>query len=257
VDAPAPKLVQAWRCLRVALCLLVIALRAAFIYPRVGEAGRTALKRHGSLELLRALGITLDAASAAAPAGSLVVANHVSWLDIFVISAVRPGSFVSKSEVRRWPFIGWLAARNNTVFLSRGTRGHAKNVNVEIDARLNAGQDVVIFPEGTTTDGTRLLSFHSALLQPAIETGHPILPLALSYRDRHGRLSTAPAFAGDTSLPQCFAAILASRSLKVCVRPCAAIASSGKARREVSEEARAAILATLAAVDGFIPPASA
>ena len=250
---PTPALLRAWRCLRLAAVFLVIALRAAFVYPRVGAADRAQLKQRGSREILAALSIELeaDAQALSAPPGCLIVANHVSWLDIFVINAVRPASFVSKSEVRRWPFIGWLAAKNDTVFLARGTRGHARTVNAEIDARLNAGVDVAIFPEGTTTDGSELLGFHAALLQPAIETGHAILPLALSYHDADGRLTRAPAFAGGTSLAACFSAILASRSLTARLTPCAAVEVAGKARRDASNEARAAIAAALATNTGF------
>lgn len=183
----------------------------------------------------------------------MIVANHISWLDIFVINAVWPAAFIAKAEVRQWPLIGWLSARNDTVFLQRGSRGHARIVNSRIDALLNDGMDVALFPEGTTTDGTHLLSFHAALLQPAVETGHPVLPIAISYHDQNGRISTAPSYAGDTTLKECLSAILACRTLTVRLRPAPPIATTERTRREISLAAHRAIADMLATRPGFLP----
>ncbi|MFT3848093.1 MAG: lysophospholipid acyltransferase family protein [Propionivibrio sp.] len=247
--------VRAYRCLRLAFHFLWIAAGAALIYPCVGARQRARLKQRWSHQILRILAIHLDLEPTDAPSGSLIVANHVSWLDIFVINALRPSAFVSKSEVRMWPFIGWLAEKNDTVFLRRGSRGHAKVVNEEIDGRLNSGQDVAIFPEGTTTDGTHLLGFHAALLQPAVETGRPVLPLAISYHDANGEHTKGPAFVGEATLIDSFAAILSSRSLIVHLTPSTAIDTTGKTRREVVHAAHEAIAAALTTRLGF-PPAS-
>ena len=242
---PTPFPIRIFRCLRLALHLVWIAIGTAIIYPLVGDRGRTRLKQHWSRQLLSILAVRLRTQPTEAPPGSLIVANHVSWLDIFAINSLRPAAFISKAEVRQWPLIGWLAERNGTVFLRRGSRGHAKIVNSEIDALLDAGKDVAIFPEGTTTDGTHLLGFHGALLQPAIETGRPILPLALSYRDEQGNVSQAPSFSGETTLIQCFSAILASRSLTVLLSPTPAIDTTGKTRRALSQAAHTAIATKL------------
>ena len=235
--------------MRLALHLLWLGLGAAVIYPRVSTERQLALRQRWSHQILTILGIRLDAEATDAPPGCLIVANHISWLDIFAINALRPSAFISKEEVRHWPFIGWLAARNDTVFLRRGSRGHAKVVNGQIDTLLGNAIDVAIFPEGTTTDGTHLLSFHAALLQPAIETASPILPLALSYHDAQGKFSRAPSFAGETTLLQSFAAIFACRSLTVRVQPAPAVDTAGKSRRELSQLAHDAIATKL----GFRP----
>ncbi len=195
--------------------------------------------------MLDILNIRLDAALAGVEPGSLIVANHISWIDIFVMNAARPVAFVSKSEVRDWPLIGWLAARTDTVFLRRGSRGHAKIVNAEIDALLNAGKDVAVFPEGTTTDGTHLLGFHAALLQPAVETGRPIQPVALSYETPDGLRSLAPAYVGDTHLLTCLGAILAAPALVARLRPAPPLSTSERSRRELATAARAAIAFSL------------
>lgn len=254
---PAPWPLRVWRCLRLALHLMVIGAGAALIYPRVSTQARAELKRRWSRQLLDVLGVRLETQPTDAPAGSLVVANHVSWLDIFAINGLRPAAFVAKAEIRDWPLIGWLAQANDTVFLRRGSRGHARLVNGEIDALLEAGTDVAVFPEGTTSDGTHLLGFHAALLQPAIETGRPLLALALSYHDADGQLSVAPSFAGETTLRQCFLAILACRCLTVRLLPAAVIETSGKTRRELSEAAHAAIAESLSTRRGFLRPSRA
>lgn len=240
-----PWLVRVLRGLRLALYFAWIALGTVALYPRLDAAARARLKQRWSRQILNILCVRLDAQPNDAPSGSLIVANHVSWLDIFVINALRPSAFIAKAEIRRWPFVGWLAARNDTVFLRRGSRGHAKVVNGQIDALLGGGIDVAIFPEGTTTDGTHLLSFHAALLQPAIETGRAVLPLALSYHDAQGQRSLAPAFAGETTLVQSFSAIFACCSLTVRLCAAPAIDTLGKNRRELSQAAHAAIATRL------------
>lgn len=206
------------RTLRTALHLVQGTLTVLLAFPLCGAARRLQLRQRWSAGLLRILGLQLQHQGAALQPGCLLVANHVSWVDIFVINALAPAAFVSKAEVRQWPLIGWLSARNDTVFLRRGSRGHARIVNAEIGALLDAGRNVAVFPEGTTTDGSHVLHFHAALLQPAIAAGHPVQALALSYHDADGHPSRAAAYDGDISLGQCFAAIVAERRLIVRVR---------------------------------------
>lgn len=248
---PTPYLIRVLRCLRLALHFIWLGLGAALVYPRISANRRAYLKQRWSRQILKILAIELVAPPSDTPSGCLIVANHITWLDIFAINALRPSAFIAKAEIRQWPFFGWLGASNGTVFLRRGSRGHARMVNAEIDALLNGGKDVAVFPEGTTTDGTHLLGFHAALLQPAIETGRPVLPLALSYHDADGKLSLAPTYAGETTMRQCFSAILACRSLTVRVTAAPAIATTGKTRRELSQAARDAIEGTLATTPGF------
>lgn len=248
---PTPYPIRFIRCFRLALHFLWIGFGAATIYPMVSTARRACLKQRWSRRILTILAVRLETQGTDAPPGSLIVANHISWLDIFAIHSIRPAAFISKSEVRDWPFVGWLAAKNDTVFLRRGSRGHARTVNTEIDALLTTGMDVALFPEGMTTDGTHLLGFHAALLQPAVETQRPILPLALTYLDEMGDRSLAPSFEGEITLMQCFSAILASRALTVCVTPLPAINTAGKTRRELSQEAHRAIETALTTRPGF------
>ena len=233
--------VRIWRCLCFGLHFVYLCLGTALLFPIVNQAKRVRCRQRWSLRLLSLLAVHIETTPFTAPAGCLIVANHISWLDIFAINAVRPSAFIAKSEVRGWPFIGWLSARHDTIFLRRGSHGHAREINAEIEALLHAGRDVALFPEGTTTDGSHLRPFHAALLQPAVETSRPILPLALSYHDSNGNPSPAPSYAGETSLLQCFAAILSTRSLTARIQPCPIIATDGQSRRELARLAHAAI----------------
>lgn len=224
---------------------------ALLVFPFCTDRHRQRLKRWWSKGLLDILGIRLDADLSHAVPGSLLVANHISWLDIFVINAARPCAFVSKEEVRHWPVIGWLAAVNDTVFLKRGSRGHAKLINQEIADILADGKHVAVFPEGTTTDGTHVLHFHAALLQPALAAGRPVVPAALSYWESDGSRSLAPRYDGDISLGECLDMILSRRRLVARLVSAPALGREGEDRRTVATAARAAITAAAA-----LPPLS-
>ena len=149
--------------------------------PRDASRFQDAEWLHESLaRALRALNVQLHVAGEL-PTQGLVVSNHVSYLDIIVFSAVLPCVFVSKAEVERWPVIGRYARWAGTVFVRRHDRSDAARANVSIGDALRDGVPVVLFPEGTTTDGERILRFHSTMLQPALDTGAPITPCAIHY----------------------------------------------------------------------------
>lgn len=211
------------------------------VFPLCSDAERLRRKAGWAAALLDALGIELEAELDHAAPGALLVANHVSWIDVYVINAVLPAAFVAKAEVRHWPLIGWLAAKNETVFLRRGSRGHARIVNQEIADLLGKGRYVAVFPEGTTTDGTHLLNFHAALIQPALSAGHPVLPLAISYWEPDGTRSLAPRYDGNISLGQCTRAILGRRRLVARLVTTPLRGLQGEDRRQVASEARDAI----------------
>lgn len=221
------------------------------VFPFSTARHRLRLKRWWSRAMLDILGIRLDADLRHAVPGSMLVANHVSWLDIFVINAALPTAFVSKEEVRRWPVIGWLSAKNDTVFLKRGSRGHARLINQEIADLLASGKHVGVFPEGTTTDGTHVLHFHAALIQPAIAAGRPVVPAALSYWEPDGTRSLAARYDGDVSLGQCLQAILSRKKLVARLATQPALGQDGADRRAVAAAARDAICAGAA-----LPPPS-
>lgn len=223
-------------------------LTVALVYPLSDDATRLRLRQRWSRQLLNILGMALQPGGCDIAPGSMLVANHVSWIDIFVINALAPSAFISKHEVRAWPVIGWLAAKSETVFLRRGSRGHAKIVNAEIASLLGAGRNVAVFPEGTTTDGSHVLHFHAALLQPAIEAGQPLQTLALSYHLEDGSPSRAPAYDGDLSLGECLDNILAHRRLVARITVDMPLATTpDSSRRELAHQTREMIAARIGA----------
>ena len=236
-----PTLVQIVRALRIGLHVLWGALNVALCYPFIRGSRRLWLKQRWSRQLLGILSVRIDARLSGIAPGSLLVANHVSWLDIYALNAMRPLAFVAKAEVRKWPLIGWLAARTDTIFIRRGSRQDAVETIGIVAARLRAQQDVAIFPEGTTTDGHCVLPFHGALLQSAIEAQRPLQPVSIAYYDATGRRTTIPAYAGDTTMLESLAAIIACRNLTVRLRLSPAIDPSGRSRRELAQAARGAI----------------
>ena len=226
---------------RLALLVLGGLFVTATVFPWCSQAVRLRLKSSWAVALLDSLGVEVEADLTHVTPGALVVANHVSWIDIYVINAALPSAFVAKAEIRHWPVIGWLAAKNDTIFLRRGSRGHARVINEEIGDILASGQHVAVFPEGTTTDGRSLLHFHAALLQPALAAGRPVLPVAISYWELDGERSLAPRYDGDISLGQCTRAIIGRQRLiaRLVTTPLRGL--NGEDRRQVAVESREAI----------------
>ena len=196
--------------LRLVLHLLhgvwIIAVR----FPRLSEAAKLEVNRAWSLKMLRLAGMRLVVHhdERRIDHGALVVGNHISWLDIYVVNAWRPTPFVSKAEVRHWPVVGWLAHRLGTIFIHREKRRDAHRTMHEIVERVSSGGSVCLFPEGTTSDGTSLLPFHANLFQAAVSAQCPVQPICLLYEDRDGRQSTTPAYIDEMSLGQSLDAVL-------------------------------------------------
>lgn len=232
----------AFRLARVGVHLLWGMATVLVAYPWIDARFRRALKRRWSRQLLEVLGIRLKVGSGgmALPTG-LVVCNHISWLDIFVINALSPAAFVSKAEVCGWPLIGWLCARTETIFLERGSRAAAQRTREAMTGQLRAGTHVAVFPEGTTTGGDRVLPFHAALFQGAIDAAVPVVPLALRYVDGRGDPSRAPAYDGDITMWQCLRAVARADGLCADLRVLETIDSAAHQRRELAEHCHAAI----------------
>ncbi len=133
-----------------------------------------------SRQVLCSLGIRM-CVEGTPPARGLVVSNHLSYLDILILSAAMPCFFVSKMEIRHWPFFGWAAHAGGTIFLDRASLASANAVAGEIGERLKQPAPVVLFPEGTSTDGSQVLRFRARLIAPATAAGAPITTAALGY----------------------------------------------------------------------------
>ena len=188
-DAPAAEAIGVGLCRRavrlVAFTGLVVgALGDRWFRVRGEEAAGEWLSRW-SRRALRVLHVRLQT-SGAPPTAGVLVANHLSYVDILVLAATRPLVFVAKSEVRGWPIFGLLARLAGTLFVRRDLRGDVGRLNEELVAAVEAGAVVVIFPEGTSSDGHRVLPFHSSLLAPAAAQGWPITPAWIGYEMAEG-----------------------------------------------------------------------
>jgi 1-acyl-sn-glycerol-3-phosphate acyltransferase len=219
---------------------------AAFAFPILPRPAQLALKGRWSRQLFDTLGVRLRTSGTPID-GGLFVANHISWLDIYAINAFAPAAFVSKDEVRRWPVIGWLSAKAETVFLERGSRSAAVRTKEHLIGLLRQRRRVSVFPEGTTGDGTRVLPFHGALFQSAIDAGVRVAPVAIRYTDAEGRLAMAPAYVGDITFWECFRAIARSGGLTAHAVFLPTLDAGSGDRRHLAHRAHTAISHTLAA----------
>lgn len=238
-----------FRLLRAALHLLQGSATVAFVYPWLNEPHRLALKKRWSRQLLAMLGVRLRyqgalQVDATLPCG-LIVANHISFLDIFVVNAVAPTAFVSKDDVRSWPLIGWLCRHTDTLFLERGSRSAAQRARENLVNHLRKGKRVALFPEGTTTRGDTVLPFHSALLQSAIDAGSTVTPVVLRYLAVDGSHSVAPAYVDDISLLECLRAIADEKRIYAEVVAHAPLNTTEIDRRQLSAHAHRVIAHSL------------
>lgn len=235
------------RLLRVGLHLLYGALQAALLFRLADAARRQRLTRRWSRQLLALLGIRVDAGAGLARIDrGLLVANHISFIDVFVINALLPAAFVAKSEVAAWPLIGWLSRHTGTVFIERGSRRAAHRTHRHMLEALRDGRRLAIFPEGTTTVGDRLLPFHAALLQSAIDAAVPVHALALGYHCADGARSEAPAYIDDISLLECLVSVLSTDGLVARVTLAASFVPPLADRRHLAHRAHQAVAAALA-----------
>jgi 1-acyl-sn-glycerol-3-phosphate acyltransferase len=211
--------VAAWRLARTLAHLLHGMAVVTLVFPLLAAAGRQQRIRWWSAKLLRLLGVGLTVHGTPRGGATLLVANHVSWLDIAAIHAAVPQArFVSKADVRRWPLIGRLVAGVGTLFIERASKRDALRVVHQMADALRAGDTVAIFPEGTTGAGPTLLPFHANLLQAAIATGTPVQPLVLRFRQPGQAFSPAAEFLGETTLAQSLWRMAAAKELQVELR---------------------------------------
>ncbi len=199
--------------------LLIVALRMHLgDFARRDAAAQDQRLRQWSAGLLRCLGIALDVEGVPRPGGKLIVANHVSWLDIMAINAVAPSRFVSKAEVGRWPLVGTMVTLAGTLYIERTRPRDAKRVLTLLADTLKEGRTAAVFPEGTTSEGHTVMPFHANLLQAVIDADVPVQPVALRYSDAVHSVSLRAAYAGQTTLWQSVWQVVTAEGLRVRVR---------------------------------------
>lgn len=239
---------MAYHYLRVSIHLIVGLWTCAVIFPLTDSRGRERRIKRWSGQLLSICGVQLDvrhAAGAQQLARALIVSNHVSWLDIFVINAHHPCHFVAKSDIRDWPLIGWLSQQAGTVFLARGNRREVRRIYEGLVSSIHAGHRVAFFPEGTTAAQGGLQPFHANLFEAAIEAEVPIQPFALRYVDANGEHHPAVEFIGDMSFAQSIAAILKTRQIRAELVRLPLIETAGAHRRDLAHATRTSVAQAL------------
>ena len=244
---PTPVIVRGVRLTRAVVHLFRGLATTAFVFPFAGHGSRNRMVQRWSHQLLRILAVELESADPDAkfPQRVVIVANHISWLDIFVLNATQPSRFIAKSDIKRWPLIGLLVGSVGTLFVDRTRRRDAARINAQIEHALAAGDVIALFPEGTTTYGRELLPFHGSLLQPVIAAGGHVLPAAIRYTHLDGSHSDAPSYVGEMSLIGSVRQLLRARRTRVRLHFGVPLSTAGRHRREVATEAHAAIRAAL------------
>lgn len=253
---PAAAPVRAYRLTRAALHVVEGLATTAFVFPFANDRARKRMIQRWSRRLLAIFAVTLEpsGASLAHDGPVVIVANHISWLDIFVLLAEHPSRFIAKSEIRRWPVIGLLVTSVGTLYVDRTRRRDAARINDVVRRALASGDLVALFPEGTTSFGDDVLPFHGSLLQPVIDANGHVVPAAIRYFDEHGEPSTAPAYVGETSLMESLRGLVRARRTRVRLHLEAPFHAGGRHRREVAAEAQRIIRDALAR--GEPPPRS-
>jgi 1-acyl-sn-glycerol-3-phosphate acyltransferase len=242
------RMTRAYRMARLALHLLQGGLTLALAFPFITPQWRVRLKRRWARGLLAILNVQLTVRGEPpdlSSQGVMFVANHVSWLDIYLLFAVRPARFIAKAEIRSWPVMGWFTVKAGTLFIERGKRQDTFRINQQVAAALNAGDCVALFPEGTTSDGTRLGHFHASLLQPAVHTEATLWPVAIRFLHPDDSVNTAPAYVNDMSFGASIRQVLREPVIYATIAFTAPLPVQGKTRRELAHAAHRAIASRL------------
>ncbi|NEX64470.1 lysophospholipid acyltransferase family protein [Noviherbaspirillum galbum] len=237
------------RLLRAVLHLFEGLATCALVFPFLGHDARQARIKSWSRRLvgLCKVDVTVTHAQGAAMAPrALIVSNHVSWLDIFVINSLAPCRFVAKSDIRDWPLVGWLCAKTGTIFISRGKLRDVRRIYQGLVSSLHAGERVAFFPEGTTAAQGSLLPFHANLFEAAIEAQVPVQPYALRYLDDRGNHHPAADFIGEMTFAQSMLAVLRAGGMRaeIVILPTLETGTASH-RRDLADAAHAAIDAAL------------
>ncbi|MBE0473567.1 1-acyl-sn-glycerol-3-phosphate acyltransferase [Rhodoferax sp.] len=244
-----------WRLLGISLRLghltlhIACAFAVAGVYPALRVPVQQRFMRWWSRSLLTLLKVQHHVSGqpegALAPA-CLLVANHVSWLDIFAVNALTPTRFVAKSEVSGWPVLGWLVQRAGTLFIRRAVRSDTVHVNARMAGLLQQGSVVGLFAQGTSSVPGQAVQFHAPLLQSAVAAGARVQPIAIFYHDKQGRCHEAAAFVDDTSFVESLWRIVSNPGIQVTVSYLPPIDACGLDRRALAMLTQCAVNAALA-----------
>jgi 1-acyl-sn-glycerol-3-phosphate acyltransferase len=230
---------------------------AALVFPFIRTERRRTHVRDWSRGLLAIVGVRLSMTGSLperSGAPLMLVANHISWLDIYAINAVLPARFVAKSEIRAWPVMGWFSEKAGTLFIRRTRRRDVVRVKAQMIRAMADGDPVAVFPEATTTDGATVLQFHASLLQPAVEAGATLHPVAIRYFHGDGRLCRDAAYCGSSTLWESLKRVTAQPEIRAELAFLPGLESNGRRRGELACAARELILRSLSPSVPGSPP---
>jgi 1-acyl-sn-glycerol-3-phosphate acyltransferase len=235
-----------WRLSRLLAKLLLGLLVSVTSFRRADRVARRAIVRRWSSELLHIAGIDVRAVGFPDDTSRAVtlVANHVSWSDIFALNSQRACHFIAKSELRDWPLAGRLLDNVGTIFINRSDRKETHRLGGVVRELMAAGETVAVFPEGTTSAGRDVLKFHASLLEPVVAAEGEVWVVAIRYFAADKRTEAA-SYIGDMNLFESLKQIHRAAPVTVELKFLKAIACAGKTRREVAAEAEALVRETV------------
>ncbi|NLG55119.1 MAG: 1-acyl-sn-glycerol-3-phosphate acyltransferase [Rhodococcus sp.] len=224
-----------------ALVLVLVASPALVLMRFLPPRSKEKVVRVGARILLNALGIRLETSGVDRLGdGELIVAGHVSWVDVLALAAVAPGSFVARGDLIEWRLLGTVARRMRVIALHRELLHSLPGVVGEVSKRLSAGERVVVFPEGTTWCGRAYGSFRPAMFQAAIDADRPVRPIGVEYRLADGSVTTGTSFIGEETIGQSIARIIRLRGITASLR-IEALEYPGDCRRELARRSELAV----------------
>jgi 1-acyl-sn-glycerol-3-phosphate acyltransferase len=216
---------------------IVYGMLLAVFFQFLSQINQQRIIKNWSCALLEILNVKLKAHDYLYPEklpARILVANHISWLDVVALNAIIPASFIAKDELRNWPVLGWLCHRAGTLFVKRNIRRDTLRINSLISGALKQGNCIALFPEGTTSDKELPSHFHSSLLQGAIDVNAALCPVAIRYHNKDGETCFDAAFIGDMNFIQSLWKIMCSPSLHVSIMYLRPIYTEGKNRRSLA-----------------------
>ena len=239
--------VRAWRVSLVIFQIIAIWLGAILLMPWIGRARRRRMTSGFARRMLRGLGVRVRMRGTLpdSPRPMILVANHVSWLDPHLLNLLCGARFIAKQEVASYPLFGTIARQFGAIFIRRGSIRDAYRVKRKAAETLTNGEHVAFFPEGTTSDGTRVNYFYPALFQAAIDARATVQPIAIRWHHADGRLNLDAGFIGDMTLVESVRLMLKHAKIYAQVTVCEPLEAAGMSRRALAHHTRAAIAGQL------------
>jgi 1-acyl-sn-glycerol-3-phosphate acyltransferase len=235
-----------YRTVRLVLHAIAAVFYCGVVFPFINQEAKDRYVRKWSAKLMAISGVTMRIyhAERIAPR-SLIVSNHISWLDIFLIYSHFNGHFIAKSTMANWPVMGYLGKKVGTLYLDRSSGRNLKQILGRLVGNLNDEERCIFFPEGTTAKQGEMLPFFPNLFEGAIQVNLPIQPFAIRYIMPDGSYAEAVDFSGDVSMQESMKRIFSADGITAELTVLPPIDPQGKTRRELAQASQAIIQSTI------------